>query len=137
MVTIIGTQWNLCWCHITNSKYATLLILVVYIFLWITSINRISKSKSISKNHPFLKNVIIHLYFNTLVFHTYIVSLLTETFLIYRYNVMLKCWNSCPNHRPSFTDLRNFFEDLVEEISDYLNLDYKQNIKNKCVQITI
>lgn len=39
---------------------------------------------------------------------------------------MLKCWNTCPSQRPSFTDLRKFFEDLVEEISDYLSLDFKQ-----------
>lgn len=42
------------------------------------------------------------------------------------YNLMLKCWNTCPSQRPSFSDLRIFFENLVEEISDYLSLDFNQ-----------
>ncbi|XP_078672203.1 uncharacterized protein LOC144911761 isoform X2 [Branchiostoma floridae x Branchiostoma belcheri] len=38
------------------------------------------------------------------------------------YQLMLTCWHERPEDRPSFTDIRNFLEDLMEKDTPYLDL---------------
>ncbi|KAF7277787.1 hypothetical protein GWI33_009205 [Rhynchophorus ferrugineus] len=38
------------------------------------------------------------------------------------YCLMKQCWNSCPNLRPTFTDLRKAFDNLLEVEASYVNL---------------
>lgn len=44
----------------------------------------------------------------------------------FRYAIMLRCWQETPSERPSFEDLRKSFEGFQEEVSHYINLDFKE-----------
>jgi proto-oncogene tyrosine-protein kinase Ret len=39
------------------------------------------------------------------------------------YDIMQKCWQEIPEERPSFTDLRTMFAELLQENSPYIQLD--------------
>ncbi|XP_035692928.1 proto-oncogene tyrosine-protein kinase receptor Ret-like [Branchiostoma floridae] len=43
------------------------------------------------------------------------------------YQLMLTCWHELPEDRPSFTDIRNFLEDLMEKDTPYLDLRVDQS----------
>ncbi|CAH1261906.1 RET [Branchiostoma lanceolatum] len=43
------------------------------------------------------------------------------------YQLMLTCWQDRPEERPSFTDVRNFLEDLMEKDTPYLDLRVDQS----------
>ena len=40
----------------------------------------------------------------------------------YRYSIMLKCWNSDPNERPSFSALVNSISGFAEKTAGYLDV---------------
>ncbi|XP_033107908.1 tyrosine-protein kinase FRK-like [Anneissia japonica] len=39
------------------------------------------------------------------------------------YDIMMKCWKSCPNQRPTFNDMFMTFDSLLEMGTDYLETD--------------
>lgn len=41
---------------------------------------------------------------------------------------MVSCWNACPSERPSFGELKKSFDCLLEEVSHYLDLNYKEPV---------
>ena len=41
---------------------------------------------------------------------------------IYRYSIMLKCWNSDPNERPSFSTLAKSISEFAEMTAGYLDV---------------
>ena len=48
-------------------------------------------------------------------------------FLYFRYQIMLDCWKEQPQHRPTFTDLRQQFDTMITKQEDtsqiYIELD--------------
>lgn len=40
---------------------------------------------------------------------------------------MTSCWRTNPKERPTFTELLQAFDGLLEQVSQYLNLDFMTN----------
>ena len=40
---------------------------------------------------------------------------------------MLRCWNECPSHRPTFTILRQELEDIITAGDSYFTIDVDED----------
>ncbi|XP_065664674.1 proto-oncogene tyrosine-protein kinase receptor Ret-like [Hydra vulgaris] len=45
----------------------------------------------------------------------------------YMYDIMLDCWNEDPLKRPTFTELRELFENIISQGNHYVSLDINEN----------
>lgn len=53
---------------------------------------------------------------------------------------MLNCWKKSPKERPTFTEIKDSLEKLLEKVSDYLHFDLTscRDMKDsRCPKITI
>ena len=46
-----------------------------------------------------------------------------------RYQLMVECWQSCPDRRPSFRNIANKLENILENSEDYLGMNTAGGVK--------
>ncbi len=55
------------------------------------------------------------------------------TFFPSSYNIMLRCWELIPDNRPSFTEIINWLETILQSSAEYLELS--QNTVNNATYL--